>query len=332
MNKNLYMACVGAFLLATLGCSDSNISGSSEDPNVLMAYGSSSSNVVNSSSSDEPTNLSSSSLAEPADLSSSSDIVYSSSSSVPVVSSSSSFDTPYSSSSRRNPVLCKAAASAGEHVGGCAIMYVDLWHSELPKVNVTAYADDSSQFGSGAGKWFWETDSADGGKSVLEWPVELGNYYDANALDSVFGFCYGVCGTFRLDMGDLSYNPYVSVGFNVAGFDNEGKPKSVDVSNWGGICLEYKSDIAVAIVLDLGDSLNQKLGMALPVVVLSRSSGSARCFKWDDFKMPSWAKDVEYKISGEDAAKHVSRIFFNFQGKSETVGEFNIRSIGSNRW
>ena len=209
MNKNLYMACVGAFLLATLGCSDSNISGSSEDPNVLMAYGSSSSNVVNSSSSDEPANLSSSSLAEPADLSSSSDIVY-------------------SSSSRRNPVLCKAAASAGEHVGGCAIMYDDLWHSESPKVNVTAYADDSSQFGSDAGKWFWETDSADGGKSVLEWPVELGNYYDANALDSVFGFCYGVCGTFRLDMGDLSYNPYVSVGFNVAGFDNEGNQPHPD--------------------------------------------------------------------------------------------------------
>ena len=45
MNKKLYVACAGAFSLATLGCSGDNVSGSgdnvsgsSEDPNVLTAY------------------------------------------------------------------------------------------------------------------------------------------------------------------------------------------------------------------------------------------------------------------------------------------------------
>ena len=45
MNKKLYMACAGAMSLVALGCADDNISGSSEDPNVLMAYASSSSSV-----------------------------------------------------------------------------------------------------------------------------------------------------------------------------------------------------------------------------------------------------------------------------------------------
>ena len=51
MNKKLYMACAGAISLAVLGCSDDGISGSSEDPNVLTAYGSSSSGTIASSSS-----------------------------------------------------------------------------------------------------------------------------------------------------------------------------------------------------------------------------------------------------------------------------------------
>ena len=51
MNKNLYLVCVGAFSLSMLGCSDDGISGSSEDPNVLTALGSSSSVLGVSSSS-----------------------------------------------------------------------------------------------------------------------------------------------------------------------------------------------------------------------------------------------------------------------------------------
>ena len=51
MNKKLYMACAGAISLAVLGCSDDGISGSSEDPNVLTALGSSSSESETSSSS-----------------------------------------------------------------------------------------------------------------------------------------------------------------------------------------------------------------------------------------------------------------------------------------
>ena len=51
MNKKLYVACAGAISLAVLGCSDDGISGSSEDPNVLTALGSSSSESETSSSS-----------------------------------------------------------------------------------------------------------------------------------------------------------------------------------------------------------------------------------------------------------------------------------------
>ena len=51
MNKKYCIACAGAFSLMALGCSGGDISGSSEDPNVLMAQGPSSSVLDNSSSS-----------------------------------------------------------------------------------------------------------------------------------------------------------------------------------------------------------------------------------------------------------------------------------------
>ena len=51
MKTNLYLVCVGALSLSMLGCSDDHVSGSSEDPNVLTALGSSSSVVGLSSDS-----------------------------------------------------------------------------------------------------------------------------------------------------------------------------------------------------------------------------------------------------------------------------------------
>ena len=51
MKTNLYLVCVGALSLSMLGCSDDHVSGSSEDPNVLTALGSSSSVVGLSSGS-----------------------------------------------------------------------------------------------------------------------------------------------------------------------------------------------------------------------------------------------------------------------------------------
>lgn len=329
MNKKLCVACAGTLSLMALGCSDYNISGSSEDPNVLTAqndssssssdYGLSSAKEVLPNSSES---VSSSSLDVPGPLSSSSMNVSSSS----ITLSSSSISNP--------PILCKATYS-----GGCAISFDgDLWdglgyyESYGMNVGVAKFAEDPSKLGRDAGKWFWETDSADGGKSFIEWPVELGDEYSADALDPVVEQCNGLCGVARLDKGGLTYDPFVSVGFNVAGFDSNGVALSADISNWNGFCIAYTSDVMPVLSLDLGDSLNRELRMALPSVSLPKSvNGTTKCFEWSDFEMPSWSKNYEYKITGEEAAKHVVRIVFTMQNRPNNKGfAFSILAVGTN--
>ena len=335
MNKKLYMACAGAISLVALGCADDNISGSSEDPNVLMAYATSSSSVPDGVSSSSDLGLSSSKEIEimpNSTESSSSSSQNVSSSSIDVPPSSSSSMNVSSSSAYRPPVLCKATYS-----GGCAISFSgDLWDglyyydSYGMSVGVAKFAEDPSKLGRDAGKWFWETDSADGGKSFIEWPVELGDEYSADALDPVVEQCNGLCGVMKLGKGSLTYNPFVSVGFNVAGFDSNGVALSADISNWKGFCIAYESSVAPSVELDLGDSLNQKLGLALPSVYLPKATiGTHKCFEWSDFKMPSWSKNYEYKITGEEAAKHVVRIVFRMQNVPGTY-TFNIFAVGTN--
>ena len=336
MNKKLCVACAGTLSLMALGCSDYNISGSSEDPNVLTAqndssssssdYGLSSAKEVLPNSSESVSSssrdVSSSSLDVPGPLSSSSMNVSSSS----ITLSSSSISNP--------PILCKATYS-----GGCAISFDgDLWdglgyyESYGMNVGVAKFAEDPSKLGRDAGKWFWETDSADGGKSLIEWPVELGDEYSADALDPVVEQCNGLCGVARLAKGDLTYYPFVSIGFNVAGFDSNGVALSADISNWNGICIAYTSDVAPTLSLDLGDSLNQELRMALPSVALPKTmAGTSKCIEWSKFEMPSWSKNYKYKITGEEAAKHVVRIVFTMQNQPNNKGfAFSILAVGTN--
>ena len=123
--------------------------------------------------------------------------------------------------------------------------------------------------GRDAGKWFWETDSADGGNSFIEWPVELGDGLSDDALD----------------------------------------PVVVSFSRLYGIA---------------------KLEYALPAVSLPKSHfGVVECVSWDDFDMPDWARDNEYKITGEEAAKHVVRIVFRIRNQPGSY-DFNIYAVGTN--
>ncbi|WP_173474727.1 hypothetical protein [Fibrobacter succinogenes] len=311
------MACAGAFSLAVLGCSDYNVSGSSDDPNVLTARGLSSSSVLENSSS-SLFGLSSSRM-EP----------YSSSQ---MLSSSSSKRL---SSSSRNPVLCKA-----DYAGSCASggSRGDLWTSidvadgDPMNVNVGLYAD-SSWKNMASGEWFVETDSADGGESNILWPVELGDDSNAFSLVPVVKSCYTLCGTAVLEKGSLTYPPFVSIGFTLAK-DSTGKSIPVDVSNWNGICFAYQSKTAFTLELDLGDSVNAHIDYALPFVTLPKSKGEARCLEWSRFKFPSWLSKipedwVDEPNVGERAAKQLVAVKFKIQAWPGEY-DFEIEAIGTN--
>ena len=175
-----------------------------------------------------------------------------------------------------------------------------------------------------AGYWFVKDDFEDGGKSKVVWPVNVKT--EADSLAPVIDFCKGVCGTADLVKGSLTYNPFVTVGFNVVGEDAEGNLASGDASGWGGICITYKSDIAPSLELSLGD-YDAVIGYALPSKNLSKAKdGDRKCIPWSDFKQPSWYKG-KTKIGGPDAAARLVSLNFKMQG-SQGKYNFNICAIG----
>lgn len=335
MKPNFYLVSA-AVAAAIVGCADdqSIVGGTSVEPNTLAELSSSSESdipfdIPNSSE----TVIQSSSSGDVADVSSSSEIsVSSSSSDAPVQSSSSSDPSWMLSSSSYVSVLCKVSGS-----GGCAISYYgDLWsgEEEVETVQTSAFAEDKSQFGIDAGKWFLDANPYDeGGKSTIQWAVPVGDDEDSTSLLPVMNECGGLCGKFELNKGTLTYNPFVEVGFYVAGIDSNGVALSADVSNWTGICVMYSSSILGSLVLDLGDSLNQVLKYDVPSVTLSKSlSGTSKCFEWRKFKRAGWGAKVEGwedENAGEMAAQHLAKVVFRFQDKDGTKGEFNIHAIGT---
>ena len=185
-----------------------------------------------------------------------------------------------------------------------------------------------------AGYWFSYDDSGDKGGSKVIWAdgtVELGNGDSPDALDNVILWCNGVCGSAVLDKGELSYNPFVGIGFNVVGEISKGggNPQPGDASAWGGVCITYESDVAPALELGLGDEVDASIEFANPAASLPKASaGTMKQLAWTDFKQPSWYKGTT-KIAGAEASKQLVALKFKIQATAGTYG-FDICAIGPN--
>ena len=178
-----------------------------------------------------------------------------------------------------------------------------------------------------SGYWYTYGDDADGGASKIIWPIEPGNEYSADALDPIIDHCGGVCGTYSLNRGSLSYDPYVGLGFNLGGITEEGYVTVVDASSMGGIRITYTSDAAAVLELGLGDMMDAELGYDLPYVNLPKATApTTKAFTWADFKQAGWGRT---KISGDLAAKTLAAIKFKIQGKDGMFGNFNIMAVGA---
>lgn len=193
--------------------------------------------------------------------------------------------------------------------------------------NSSTYKIDTG-FGDGSesdqsGYWYTYADDADGGLSKVTWPVKIGNDYSDEALDPVIEHCQGVCGTFTLSKGTLTYNPFVGIGFNLV----DGTQTPTDASSWGGVCIAYSSDAAATLEMGLGDAGDAAIGFDNPFVSLPKSATGAVVNKsWADFKQNGWGSG---KITGTEAATKLAAIKFKIQGKDGTTGSFNIMSVGA---
>ncbi|WP_290743966.1 hypothetical protein [Fibrobacter sp. UBA4309] len=180
-----------------------------------------------------------------------------------------------------------------------------------------------------SGYWVTFGDDLDGGLSAIEWPVPLGNEYSEDAMDPVIEYCGGVCGSFSLNAGTLTYKPFVGVFFNVAGTATAtgGAATPADASAWGGLCITYTVDVAASLELGLGDAADASIGYDNPFVALPKSASPNQvCTAWSGFKQAGWGKG---KVSGFEAGASLASVKFKIQAADGTAGLFNIISISS---
>jgi len=185
-----------------------------------------------------------------------------------------------------------------------------------------------------SGYWFSYADDADGGQSKIDWPVERGNEYSPDAFDPVVDYCGGICGTYTLTKGTLEYDPYVGVGFSIAGTkDDSSEPVAADASGWGGVCITYTADNAAKLIMDLGDAKNAELASDKPFVTLGKTTvPQEKCFTWSEFKQGGWGVGKGgTTISGYEASKILVYLNFEIQAKTGTTGGFNVIRLRKNQ-
>ena len=238
---------------------------------------------------------------------------------VPPVSSSS--IVPKSSSSVVPPSSSSVVPKSSNSLATCDF---ETWNGAdgLARINTGCDAGFNN-----SGYWYTYNDSLDGGKSIITWAAEPDEEY--GGLEPVLEACgNGMCGTYKLDKGDLVYDPYVAVGFDLAGKGADGRVIPVDASGMGGIAITLSVTHAAVLELSLGDEMDKKIGYALPAYDMGKSAtGKTVDIPWSKFAQPSWAKDDQL-ISMDEAVKSIASIRVKVQAKSGSTGEFNIMQVG----
>ena len=222
--------------------------------------------------------------------------------------------------------ITSALLAASTAFAGLADGVFDLWLGSDGSPQVMTGLDNGTET---AGYWFSYDDSGDKGASKVVWGGTVGNEYSETALDGVVLECGGVCGDAVLAKGELTYNPFVGIGFNIVGETSKTDPTPVpgNASSWGGVCITYASDAAPSLELGLGDEVDQSIGYANPAAALPKSAaGTTKTLSWSDFKQPSWYKG-DTKIAGDAASKQLVAVKFKIQSTPGTY-HFNICAIG----
>lgn len=193
-------------------------------------------------------------------------------------------------------------------------------------------ADDGSRAITGldngtetSGYWYWYNDIVDGGNSRIDWPVEEAE--EGDMLKPVIEACQGLCGKFTLDQSYSEEEPFVVLGFNIAGTETfyGGSATTVDITAWGGLCIGYSSTTDIELYLSYGDEKDAAMGYDFPSVTMPISTeGTVECYRWKQFSR-GWGMDPHM----EELVKKAASVKFRIQGKSGTTGEFNIMSVSS---
>ena len=172
-----------------------------------------------------------------------------------------------------------------------------------------------------SGYWYAYNDSAEGGSSTVTYPSDV----ETNAWGDFFGPLVETYGGIKatVTFGDNIETPYAGVAFNIKGEKREG----VDIFNWGGICITYKTDsksFNIEVVAEDGAytvDYEKIIWQALP------KSGAV--FNTDEIP---WEKFNSYMADPEKLEAVLSKaavIRLNFEGDAGTSNDFFVKAIGS---
>jgi hypothetical protein len=172
-----------------------------------------------------------------------------------------------------------------------------------------------------SGFWYEFNDRVKGGTSALQFPSNVDTHIYGSPFPELIEKYRGL--QLGVAFGSGFDNPYAGVAFNVWSEEQEG----VNVSPWGGICLQYKSSIDFEIELGLEDGAIPTMGSCSFVArVPASASEKISDFGWEKFKNNCGA-GVSPDIM--DVLKKVAAVKLKFTGDAGTTGEFLIERIGA---
>ena len=215
----------------------------------------------------------------------------------------------------------KLTIAAALLAASSAFAAFDLWDGSQGAPQVVTGLDNGSET---SGYWFGYDDNKDKGQSKVIWADgESAVPGDGGDLSDVIVYCGGVCGTASLAKGELTYDPFVGIGFNVAG-EGDTDPDPANASDWGGVCMSYASEAAPSLELGLG-TVDADIGYANPAAKLKKATaGNVADLAWEDFKQPTWWKG-DKKVSGPEAAEILVALKFKIQA---TPADYKFRICG----
>ena len=228
--------------------------------------------------------------------------------SAPVSSSSSSAVAPKSSSSS----VVESSSSAKSIIGNM------LWdgYNDRGKGQVETGGDSRT-----SGYWYQFNDRDNGGTSALQFPSDVDTLIYDSPFPELIEKRHGI--ELGVKFGEGYEKPYAGVAFNVWSEEQEG----VNVSPWGGICLQYKSSIDFEIELGLEDGAIPTMDSCSFVAsVPASTSEKISDFVWEMFKNNCGA-GVSPDLT--DVLKKVAAVRLKFSGAAGTSGDFLIQRIGA---
>ena len=176
-----------------------------------------------------------------------------------------------------------------------------------------------------AGYWYDFNDIDDGGSSKFTFPPDIEEYCNGNWYESVncFEFMMETYGGIKekVTLGAGAEVPHVGLGFNILNEEQEG----ADVSEWGGLCLEYSSGLDFDVWLHAEDGT---LAIDCELIYRLNASESVKIvdIPWSKFVSScGLGMDIDAsKVLANAAAVHL-----RFDGKAGDTGDFLLKKIGS---